>query len=284
MVREFRLLNEKGQEYSLMNIHNYCLLTEPDGLGYSYTSEYEQLENTFVESFRKITQSQITGTLNFLSYDNYKNFIDFIEASEKLRFAYKIPFKNGSKEYLKDVNIQSITKTQIQLNKVISETVTFDCLSLWYSENTTIYDMKHQANEFRWDFRWDPIFRDYNTRTLDFINDGHIEAPILLEIDGPVTNPSLELYVEGDLYQTLNLNIQIKEYEKILYCSRENEFYINKENTDGTLEDLFNLDVINFEEENVLRLPKNKSCTLKIKADTDITNAKVTVLVFYKAI
>ena len=112
MVREFRLLNEKGQEYSLMNIHNYCLLTEPDGLGYSYTSEYEQLENTFVESFRKITQSQITGTLNFLSYDNYKNFIDFIEASEKLRFAYKIPFKNGSKEYLKDVRIQSITKTQ----------------------------------------------------------------------------------------------------------------------------------------------------------------------------
>lgn len=284
MVREFRLLNEKGQEYSLMNIHNYCLLTEPDGLGYSYTSEYEQLENTFVESFRKITQSQITGTLNFLSYDNYKNFIDFIEASEKLRFAYKIPFKNGSKEYLKDVRIQSITKTQIQLNKVISETVTFDCLSLWYSENTTIYDMKHQSNEFRWDFRWDPIFRDYNTRTLDFINDGHIEAPILLEIDGPVTNPSLELFVEGDLYQTLKLKVQINEYEKVLYSSRENEFYINKQKTDGTLEDLFNLDVINFEEENVLRLPKNKSCTLKIKADSDISNAKLTILVFYKAI
>lgn len=284
MVREFKLLNEKGQAYSLMDIHNHCLLTDPDGLGYSYTSEYEQLENTFVESFRKITQGQITGTLNFLSYDNYKNFIDFIEASEKLRFAYKIPFKNGSKEYLKDVRIQSITKTQIQLNKVISETVTFDCLSLWYSENTTIYDMKHQSNEFRWDFRWDPIFRDYNTRTLDFINDGHIEAPILLEIDGPVTNPSLELFVEGDLYQTLKLKVQINEYEKVLYSSRENEFYINKQKTDGTLEDLFNLDVINFEEENVLRLPKNKSCTLKIKADSDISNAKLTILVFYKAI
>lgn len=29
MVREFYLQNEKGQEYSLMDIKNYCLLTEP---------------------------------------------------------------------------------------------------------------------------------------------------------------------------------------------------------------------------------------------------------------
>lgn len=29
MVREFYLLNEKGQEYSFMDIENYCLLTEP---------------------------------------------------------------------------------------------------------------------------------------------------------------------------------------------------------------------------------------------------------------
>lgn len=30
MVREFKLLNEKGQEYSLMDIENYCLLTDPE--------------------------------------------------------------------------------------------------------------------------------------------------------------------------------------------------------------------------------------------------------------
>lgn len=54
MVREFKLINEKGQEYSLMDIRNYCLLTEPSGLGYSYNREYEQLGNTFVETFRKI--------------------------------------------------------------------------------------------------------------------------------------------------------------------------------------------------------------------------------------
>lgn len=284
VVREFKLVNEKEQEYSLMDIHNYCLLTDPMGLGYSYSTEYEQLGNTFITNLRKLEQGQISGIANFLSYDNYRNLIDFIEKSEELRFAYKIPFKNGSKEFFKDVNIQSITKTQKQTDGIIKETITFDCLSLWYEENTTIYNMKHQENEICWDFKWDSSFKDYNNRKLDFINSGHVEAPLTIEIDGPVTNPSFELDVEGEEYQTFNLNLELEDYEKLLYSSRENEFYLQKQNTDGTLENLFNLDVINFEEDPVIRLPKNKSCTLKLKADTDILNAKVTIFVFYKAI
>ena len=283
-VREFRLVNEKGQQYSLMDIENYCLLTEPSGLGYNYYTEYEQLGNTFIENLRRLEQGQITGVANFLKYDNYKNLIDFIEKSEKLRIAYKIPFANGNKEFLRDVNIQSITKTQKQTNGVLSETITFDCVSLWYEENTIIYDMQHQVGEMRWDFKWDPIFRDYNARKLDFINSGHVEAPIIVEIKGPIKNPSLELTVEGKLYQTLHFNIELEEFEKLLYSSKENEFYIQKENTDGTTQDAFNLDVLDFDENPIIRFPKNKSCTLKIKSETDITNATVTVLVFYKAI
>ena len=283
-VREFRLVNEKGQQYSLMDIENYCLLTEPSGLGYNYYTEYEQLGNTFIENLRRLEQGQVTGVANFLKYDNYKNLIDFIEKSEKLRIAYKIPFENGNKEFLRDVNIQSITKTQKQTNGVLSETITFDCVSLWYEENTIVYDMQHQEGEMRWDFKWDPIFRDYNARKLDFINSGHVEAPIIVEIKGPIKNPSLELTVEGKLYQTLHFNIELEEFEKLLYSSKENEFYLQKENTDGTKESVFNLNVLDFDENPVIRFPKNKSCTLQIKSETDITNATVTVLVFYKAI
>ena len=82
MVRGFRLLNEKGQSYSLMDIQNNCLLTEPNGLGYSYSTEYEQLGNIFVENLRKFEQGQITGIVNFLKYDNFKELVDFIERAE----------------------------------------------------------------------------------------------------------------------------------------------------------------------------------------------------------
>lgn len=219
-----------------------------------------------------------------MNYDNYKNFVDFIEEAEILQFAYKIPFKSGSKEYLKDVNIQSLTKSQIQTNGIISETIIFDCLSLWYEQITKVHTIEPQTDEIRWDFRWDSRFTDYNTRSLNYINKGHVEAPILVEMYGYLVNPKIELYVEGKLYQSVPFTVDIAEYEKLLYGTKENDFYINKQKTDGTIESLFDLDVIDFENDNVIRLPKNKSCEIRLTADNEVLNAKVTILTYYKAI
>lgn len=284
MVREFKLVNEKGQEYSLMDIYNHCLLTDPSGLGYSYSTEYEQLGNTFVTNLRKFEQGQISGTANFLSYDNYKNLVDFIEASESLRFSYKIPFQNGQKEYFKDIQIQSITKTQKQTDGILKEIITFDCLSLWYEENTFIHTIQPKTNEIRWNFKWDSKFIDYSTRSVEYINNGHVESPILVEIDGHVENPKIELYVEGQLYQELPFTVEIEEYEKLLYGTKEGEFYLNRQKTDGTLENLFSLDVVDPKNDEVIRLPKNKSCELRLTANNEILNAKVTIFAYYKAI
>lgn len=285
MVREFKLVNEKGQEYSFMDIENYALLTEPSGLGYGYDTQYQQLGNTYIESLRDIQQGQILGTVNFLKYENYANLVNFIEGSETIRLSYIIPYSDGTnKEYFKDINIQSLTKTQLQINGVLTESITFDCLSLWYEENTVIYKIEPQINEIRWDFLWDSRFTDYNTRYLQYINQGHVEAPVYIEIDGHVINPKIELYVEGVLYQTVKVNVNIAEYEKLLYDTRENQFYIGKQNTDGTKTSLFSLDYINFENDNVIRLPKNRSCEIRLTADNEVLNAQITIYPQYKAV
>ena len=285
MVREFKLVNEKGQEYSFMDIEKYALLTEPSGLGYGYDTQYQQLGNTYIESLRGIQQGQILGTVNFLKYENYANLVNFIESSETIRLSYIIPYSDGTnKEYFKDINIQSLTKTQLQINGVLTESITFDCLSLWYEENTVIYKIEPQINEIRWDFRWDSKFTDYNTRYLQYINQGHVEAPVYIEIDGHVINPKIELYVEGVLYQTVKVNVDIAEYEKLLYDTRENQFYIGKQNTDGTKTNLFSLDYINFENDNVIRLPKNRSCEIRLTVDNEVLNAQITIYPQYKAV
>lgn len=210
--------------------------------------------------------------------------MNFIESSTSLKFVYIIPFKDGQKKYLKDVKIQSLEKTQMQQNGFISEPIVFDCLSLWYEQTVAIYDMKAKENEIRWNFKWDSRFANYDTRNLQYINTGHVEAPILVEIEGYVQNPKIELYIEGELYQTVAFNIEIERYEKLLYGTKENEFYINKQNTDGTLTSLFSLDVIDFENDNVIRLPINKSCELRLRADNEIQNAQVIILTFYKVV
>lgn len=285
MVREFNLINEKGQKFSLMDIYNAFLLTEPQGLGYGYTTEYQQLGNTFIENLRNIQQGQIIGTANFLEYDNYKSFVDFVEGAESLRFGYKIPYRDGStKEYFKDVSFQNITKTQKQVNGIFSETVTFDCLSLWYEENTVIYTITPQTDEIRWDFKWDSKFSDYDSRNLQYVNKGHTDAPILVQMDGHLVNPRIELYVDGELYQSVKITVEIQEYEKLLYGTKENDFYIMKQNTDGTTTSLFDLDHIEFENDNVIRIPVNRSCELRLTADNEVLNAQVTVLPQYKSV
>lgn len=284
MVREFNLVNDKGQKYSLMDIEHACLMTEPTGLGYSYADEYEQLGNTFISNLRKIEQGQIEGTLNFLNYDNYRNIITFIEKSDALKFEYKIPYEDGAKTFYKDIQLQSITKTEKMVNGIISESVIFDNLSLWYMENTAIYEMSGGEGEMRWNFNWDPRFSNYSVRSLSFVNEGHVEAPIEVTIDGNVTNPKIQLYIEGILYQEVPFTITLTQYEKLLYGTKENNFYLLREEGDGTTSNIFNLSVVEFNNDNVIRLPQDKSCELRLVADNDIASAQVKIFTYYKAI
>lgn len=284
MVREFKLINEKGQEYSLMDIYNHIFLADPSGLGYSYETEYEQLGNTFITNLRRLERGQIEGTALFLEYDNFKEFVDFVETAESLKFSYKIPYQGRLREYFKDVQIQSVTKTQKQTDGTFSETVVFDCLSLWYEETMEIYNIEPQENELRWNFKWDSKFVDYDTRNLNYINNGHTDAAIEVEMEGYLKNPRIELYIEGDLYQTVTFNTEIDEFEKLLYGTKENEFYINKRKTDGTLESLFSLDVIDFYNDNVIRLPQGRSCELRLKAENEVLYAKIKIYTYYKAV
>lgn len=285
MVRKFQLKNEKGQTFSLMDIENYCLLTEPSGLGYAYSNDYVNLGNSFILNLRVLEQGQISGQLNFLCYDNYKKFVDYVEGSEKLYFSYIVPYKSGSKEFLRDIQMTDVSKTEIQPNGVMSETVIFTCLTLWYATSTAIYTIdSNGGDEIRWDFTWDSYFAGYDARDLSIINTGHTDATIEVSIDGQVANPELQLYIENDLYQDIQITDVIDSYEKFLYSSKEGDFYIKKENTDGTYTSLLDLSVIDFSQNLVIRIPKNKSCRLVLNADNNISRATITIFVYYKAV
>lgn len=283
MVRQFGLINEKGQEFSLMDIEKYCLLTEPDGLGMTYSTEYEKVGNAFLENIRTLEQGQITGTLNFLNYDNYRKFVDFVEFSQELRFHYVVPYKNQL-EYYRDVKLQELSKSEIQPNGIMSQTVVFDCTSLWYSINIVRYIIQAQENELRWNFRWNPRFISYSARNLNIVNNGHTEATITLEIDGEVVNPVITMLVDGVQVQQIPFTCEIEKYEKFCYSSKDGNSYVKKMNTDGTYEDLFNLDVLEFNNNNVLKLPKGKSCELQVTAENDISSAILQVFIYYKSV
>lgn len=283
MVRQFKLVNEKGQEFSLMDIEKYCLLTEPSGLGYSYSTEYEQLENNFLINLRRLEQGLITGSANFSHYDNFMSFVNFIESAKKLKFVYSVPYQSESKVYYRDINIKSLGKSEKQTNGIISEAVEFDCLSLWYEQNETIFKIETYEDEMRYPYAWNSRYIDYNTRSIQFNNKGHIEAPFQVEIDGFVQNPTISILVDDEEYASIKVPITINEYEKLLYSSKTGEIYIQKQNTDGTKENLWKKSYIDIRKQNIFKLPIGVS-EIRLTADDDVLNAKLIIFPQYKAV
>ena len=284
-VREFKLVNEKGQTYSLMDIKDYALLTEPDGLGYSYSTSYTKVGEVFINNIKEQEQVQITGICNFLYYENYTNLVNFIESSESLRLSYKIPLKDGSQiEYFKNIEIQSLGKTEKEENGILSCPISFDMTSLWYEQKEYTYDMSAEDNEVRWDFRWGSRFANYNSRKLEFNNTGHTLAPIYLEIDGAVTNPEIIVTdSNGTTLFNLLINITIAQYEKFIYSSVDGDIKILKQNVDGTYESLFKQAYIDIENNNIFKLPLGTS-NITIQADNEIVSAKLNIYPYYKSI
>ena len=163
-----------------------------------------------------------------------------------LKFVYEIPFANNSVTYYRDVNIKSLEKTERQENGIISENIEFDCLSLWYEQNETIFKIEEYDDEMRY---------DYNGRAIQFDNRGHVEAPIQVEIDGFVRNPTITILVDEQEYASIKIPITINEYEKLLYSSKTGDIYIQKQKTDGTKENLWKKEYIDITKQNIFKLP-----------------------------
>lgn len=105
MVREFYLINDIGEELSLMH-PSTCFLVSPTGLGYSYESEYERVGNTFITNIRQMGQGAIGGEGLFLTYEIYRSFINFIETSNKLKLNTGFLMVKAIRNFLKMLKYQ----------------------------------------------------------------------------------------------------------------------------------------------------------------------------------
>lgn len=281
MVREFYIENELGQRFSMMDIEKGCFLNSPSGLGYGYDTQYSQIGDNFLQNIRKIKQSQISGEMIFKTYDNYKKVVDFVESSEDLKFVYKVPYKEGFKEFFKDIDIYDVEKTEISTEGVLKVGIMFSCKSLWYEKNEITYNMSSSNKEIRWDFEWDSIFADYSNRSIIFDNKGHTEAPFKLELNGEVMNPVITILENDVEVKKLDLTgLTIEAGETFIYNTKDTEQQIILKSQEETrnLFDFLNPNFINF-----YKLRKGVS-TIRLGAENEITNGKLTIYVQYKAV
>lgn len=275
-VRRFLLENEKGQKFRMDSLEEGCFLTSPNNLGYSYNIDFIQIENHFIENNRKIQQKNPSGVLYFKSYDKVKEFTDFVEGSEKLKWLYIIPFENEEKEYYRDVTILKLDKTEKQ-GKWLACPVEFASTSLWYEAKEVVYTIDSITNEIRWDFKWDSAFASYDNRNIIFENKGHTEAPFKLELHGEIINPVIKILEDEKDVKVLDLTgLTISNGETFIYNTKDTELEISKNGTN--LFEFLNPNFVNF-----YKLRKGAS-KIRLSAQNEITSGSLTIYVQYKAV
>ena len=173
-----------------------------------------------------------------------------------------------------------LKKQKNGLNGYLIVPTTFTAKSLWYEPQEIIYTIDSITNELRWDFTWDPIFSNYDNRNIIFNNEGHIEAPFLLELDGEVVNPIITI-TDSTGTKELNLTgLTIEDDTKFIYNTKDTEqaIYILDNGSKTNLFEFLNPNFINF-----YKLEKGVS-TISLVADTEITSGKLTIFVQYIAV
>ena len=281
-IRNFYFENELGQRIDCQKINGNLFFYNATGLGYEDEIEYVQIGNNFVKNREKIKQNQIGGDLEFynMTYDEYSNFINFVLSAEELKLIY-VPKKNIKTEYYRDIDLIKIDKTEEDEYNILTCPILMNTKSLWYEQKELAITVGEDQSEIRWDFTWDSRFADYSIRNMILENKGHTEAPFKLEIEGYIKNPSIFIFKNNQLTGKLELTLELQENEKLIYCTRDTDLYLTKQDAEGIETNLFECLSPNFV--NFLKLNKGVNI-IKLLAEQDITKAKITTYVEYKTV
>lgn len=281
-IRNFYFENEKGQRIDCQKIDGNLFFFNVAGLGYEAEIEYSQIGDNFIKNKERMVQNVITGDLEFynMTYDEYEIFINFILQSNELKLVY-IPKKSVRKEYYRDIDVVKIDKAEEDDYNILTCPITMNCKSLWYESNEVVYTIDTATNEIRWDFTWDAVFSAYDNRNIIFDNKGHAEAPFKLELNGEVIDPIITILEDDIEVKKLDLTgLRIEEGETFIYNTKDTEQEIVKKSGNSTIKlfDFLSPNFINF-----FKLRKGVS-TIRLSAENEITNGKLTIYVQYKAV
>lgn len=284
MHRRFYLENTQKQRFNLQDLKNGALLASPAGLGLSMTRSYEMTGNTsrtVSEIYPLRTFSGVIVLDGYRAYDGYRALINFIAVSGNIKLVYAPRYETTSSEFLADVEVESVSKGEVKGGRMECD-VAITLKGAWYKRESLRVVAEKTGTELRYDRMYEYVYSDVSTDAIEINNDGHFDAPILLEAEGELVNPRLLLYVNGSLRSQLVLTTVIEEGQTLVFCTKDDELTLINRLADGSEQNL--IGSVTVENDNFFKLPRGLS-TLSLSADNEITSKSViTVFTAYKAV
>ena len=203
MIREFKLTNSSGVEYNLTERKSF--LYDIGGLGFSESTDYQNIGNHYKPLRRKYQQWAPEGTIIFCDWDTcyaeYHRFALFCQDSP-LVLSY---FQHNTTYYMQ-VLVSSLNKTEIGERDALECNIKFAALSPWYevlsaerrqieTGGSKTYDYAYEVNEERPDGGY--IYGNDHGMSVTMVSPSRLKSPMRIGIHGPVLNPSWVLTCDG---------------------------------------------------------------------------------------
>lgn len=131
-VRKFRILNKDNKYLDFMDLDMFA--HKPEGLGFEIERSFYNSFNSYSDVVQASKQSEIKFNVIFghtsnNPYVKYNIMLHFLNIGG-LKLEYTVP---NVGTFLRDVEVSSITKTDLDEYGVLQETITFIGLTPWYS-------------------------------------------------------------------------------------------------------------------------------------------------------
>lgn len=261
-MREFYLINGKGNRYSLMDVNHW--LHEPSNLGAKFNSKYEQIGANFVRTKRITAPDDITGTVMFTGGDLYAKYSEFVRfiTIEPLTLVYV-----SSEEYQVSVDVVSVSKSEIDTDRTLKCEINLKRLSRWYKP-INLYNNGDVSGGKVYDYSFDYHYTEDEPETAIVQSDSGYESPTKITIYGPIKNPYWMHYINGDLVTQGSVTCEITSDKKLVIDCTSIPYSIKECNiANNQVRDLYGFS--NFEQKRFVFLGSGKN---RIVVDHEGTN------------
>lgn len=252
-VRQFKLINANGLEWNLMRKDAY--FSEPSGLGFSINGEYMVIGSNYQPISMLSTQKVPSGTMVFETYNLYRQFADFINATP-LRLAYK----PETDWYYLDCEVTSFEKGEIDnsVNRLLCP-ITFTAEGLWYKPTIARRTSDDVDNPKKYDYEYDYQYADEINGYIRINNQSAKESPCVVSIMGNIENPTWTLSVNNEQVASGSVNITIPSGHKLVVDSRDGKLEVAEyvASTDEYVRNLYQY--IDFDRETFIQIPSGNS-------------------------
>lgn len=232
-MREFKLINKRGEEFNLMRKDAY--FNSPAGLGFTINQETVQIGNEFITVSSQYNQPVLSGEMVFRGYKVYREFIQFL--TEKLRVAYK-PLKQW---YYADCEVLVVAKGEIDAtSKRLLCGIDIGFHSQWYLPAKFEQTQPGEDGGKVYTYTYPYTYIGGEPGIIQIANASTENAPCRLYIMGACVNPRWEVIQGGKVVARGQVNATIQEGRKLFISSLASELQISELSLDNTfIQDLY---------------------------------------------